>query len=302
MAGMFIDVAGRSGGRERRGAGEEAGRGVSGQHLHAGRERHARRSSRRTSTSARCATSASRRRPRARCRSSSSTSASAPSRFVLAAVLAAACALHGPRPPTGDLVDLAAVDPTIRIDIRYATTGNFTGVAVYPVARCLLRRDAAERLARVQRRLRADGLGLLVWDCYRPFAVQERFWALVPDERYVARPERRDGRPVAGSKHNRGAAVDVDAGRRRRRGARDADGLRRFQRAGASRRARRAPGGARERRAARGGHGVRGLRARCRPSGGTSMRRAGATDELLDVPPCTLTVHAGCTRLPAPTT
>ena len=124
-------------------------------------------------------------------------------------MLAAACALHGPHPPTGDLVDLAAVDPTIRIDIRYATTGNFTGVAVYPVARCLLRRDAAERLARVQRRLRADGLGLLVWDCYRPFAVQERFWALVPDERYVARPERRDGRPVAGSKHNRGAAVDV---------------------------------------------------------------------------------------------
>lgn len=124
-------------------------------------------------------------------------------------MLAAACALHGPHPPTGDLVDLAAVDPTIRIDIRYATTGNFTGVAVYPVARCLLRGDAAERLARVQRRLRADGLGLLVWDCYRPFAVQERFWALVPDERYVARPERRDGRPVAGSKHNRGAAVDV---------------------------------------------------------------------------------------------
>jgi len=130
-------------------------------------------------------------------------------------VLATACALHGPCPPAGDLVDLAAVDPTIRIDIRYATSDNFTGVAVYPVARCLLRRNAAERLARVQSRLRADGLGLLVWDCYRPFAVQERFWALVPDERYVARPERRGGRPVAGSKHNRGAAVDVtlvDAG------------------------------------------------------------------------------------------
>jgi len=108
-----------------------------------------------------------------------------------------------------ELVDLATVDPTIRVDMRYATTDNFTGVAIYPVARCLLRPDAAQRLARVQRRLRADGLGLLVWDCYRPFDVQERFWALVPDERYVARPERRDGRPVAGSKHNRGDAVDV---------------------------------------------------------------------------------------------
>jgi beta-N-acetylhexosaminidase/D-alanyl-D-alanine dipeptidase len=118
------------------------------------------------------------------------------------------CARPAPSPPV-ELVDVAALDPTIRFDLRYARADNFTGVAVYPAARCLLRRDAAERLARVQRRLQADGLGLLVWDCYRPFAVQERFWALVPDARYVAKPERRGGRPVAGSKHNRGAAVDL---------------------------------------------------------------------------------------------
>jgi beta-N-acetylhexosaminidase/D-alanyl-D-alanine dipeptidase len=131
--------------------------------------------------------------------------------FLLGGVLllAAACAGPSPRSPGADLVDIAAIDPSIRLDLRYATADNFTGVAVYPVARCLLRRDAAERLARVQRRLRAEGVGLVVWDCYRPLAVQERFWALVPDERYVARPVRRDGRPVAGSKHNRGAAVDV---------------------------------------------------------------------------------------------
>ena len=112
-------------------------------------------------------------------------------------------------PASTTLVDVATLDPTIRFDLRYAGPDNFTGVAVYPAARCLLRRDAADRLVRVQRRLRNDGLGLLVWDCYRPFTVQERFWALVPDARYVARPERRDGRPVSGSKHNRGAAVDV---------------------------------------------------------------------------------------------
>ena len=134
-----------------------------------------------------------------------------PTSVLLAGIffLAAACSGPSPRPPAPDLVDLAVVDPTIQIDLRYATTDNFTGVAVYPVARCLLRRDAADRLARVQRRLRAEGLGLLVWDCYRPLSVQERFWTLVPDERYVARPERRDGHPLAGSKHNRGAAVDV---------------------------------------------------------------------------------------------
>ena len=124
-------------------------------------------------------------------------------------MLASACAARAPRPLAPDLVDITTVDPTIRLDLRYATRDNFTGVAVYPAARCLLRRDAAERLARVQRRLQAGGLGLLVWDCYRPLAVQERFWALVPDERYVARPQRQNGRPLAGSKHNRGAAVDV---------------------------------------------------------------------------------------------
>jgi D-alanyl-D-alanine dipeptidase len=111
--------------------------------------------------------------------------------------------------PAPELVDVTTLDPTIRLDLRYARTDNFTGVAVYPTARCLLRRDAAERLARVQHALHAEGLGLLVWDCYRPFTVQERFWTLVPDERYVARPVRNDGRPVGGSKHNRGAAVDV---------------------------------------------------------------------------------------------
>ncbi len=112
-------------------------------------------------------------------------------------------------------VDVHSLDPSIVLDVRYATTANFTGTAVYPAARCLLRRDVAERLVRVQQRLRTDGLGLLVWDCYRPFSVQQRFWALVPDARYVAEPVVRDGRPVEGSKHNRGAAVDVtlvDAG------------------------------------------------------------------------------------------
>ena len=76
-------------------------------------------------------------------------------------ILATACAARAPRTPAPDLVDITTVDPTIRLDLRYATRDNFTGVAVYPAARCLLRRDAAERLARVQRRLQAEGLGQL---------------------------------------------------------------------------------------------------------------------------------------------
>jgi zinc D-Ala-D-Ala dipeptidase len=114
-----------------------------------------------------------------------------------------------PPPRPDDLVDLAVVDPRIVLDLRYATADNFLHHEVYPVARCLLRRAVAERLVRVEDALAADGLGLAMWDCYRPFSVQKAMWALEPDERYVARPVEKDKRPVAGSKHNRGAAVDL---------------------------------------------------------------------------------------------
>jgi zinc D-Ala-D-Ala dipeptidase len=102
----------------------------------------------------------------------------------------------------GDFVDLARVAPAIRLDLRYATRDNFTHEVVYPVARCLLRREVATRLARVQASLAQRNLGLKVWDCYRPLSVQKRFFALVPDPRYVADPKK-------GSRHNRGAAVDL---------------------------------------------------------------------------------------------
>ena len=108
-----------------------------------------------------------------------------------------------------DLVDITTLDPTIRLDLRYATDNNFTGKTIYPVARCLLRRSVAEALASVQRALQASGLGLLLWDCYRPLSVQRQFWELVPDPRYVARPVFVDGVAVDASKHNRGAAVDL---------------------------------------------------------------------------------------------
>jgi D-alanyl-D-alanine dipeptidase len=112
-----------------------------------------------------------------------------------------------PRPgcaqaPDTALVDLATLDTTLRLDLRYATPDNFAGVAVYPEARALLRPEAALALCAVQAELRKEGLGLLIWDAYRPLAVQRLFWELVPDERYVADPAK-------GSRHNRGAAVDL---------------------------------------------------------------------------------------------
>jgi beta-N-acetylhexosaminidase/D-alanyl-D-alanine dipeptidase len=106
-------------------------------------------------------------------------------------------------------VEPSSLDKTLVLDMRYATANNFSGQAVYPSGRCFLRADIAKRLLAVQAELRKQGLGLKLYDCYRPFSVQERFWAIVPDERYVARPEKKDGVIVLGSKHNRGAAVDV---------------------------------------------------------------------------------------------
>ncbi|MDQ7794896.1 MAG: M15 family metallopeptidase [bacterium] len=107
-----------------------------------------------------------------------------------------------PAAGAGPLVDLSALDPTMIIDLRYFNSDNLVGQALYGANRALLRPPAAERLARVQARLREQGYGLKVWDAYRPLSVQRLLWEALPDPRYVASPEK-------GSNHNRGAAVDV---------------------------------------------------------------------------------------------
>jgi len=102
-----------------------------------------------------------------------------------------------------DFVDIEKVNPRIKVDIRYATKDNFTGQIVYPLSKCFLRKRTAWKLNKVQKELEKKGLSLKVWDGYRPLHVQKIFWNLVPDERFVGNPFGK------GSKHNRGAAVDV---------------------------------------------------------------------------------------------
>ena len=100
-------------------------------------------------------------------------------------------------------MDVQALEPTIRVELRYATANNFMHRPVYPsIARCYLRLPVAEQLRAVQRELRSQGLGLKLFDCYRPRPVQRLVWAVVPDERYVANP-------AMGSRHSSGAAVDL---------------------------------------------------------------------------------------------
>lgn len=101
-----------------------------------------------------------------------------------------------------DIVDVRSLDSTIVLDIRYATDNNFTKKVLYPVAKAKLRREAAESLASVQRELKQQGLGLKIYDGYRPLSIQWKLWEVVPDSNYVADPRK-------GSRHNRGAAVDL---------------------------------------------------------------------------------------------
>lgn len=103
-----------------------------------------------------------------------------------------------------DLVEIVALEPTIRLDIRYASAHNFVGRPVYDQARAFLQRPAAMALVRAHRALQPAGYGLLVLDAYRPWSVTRLFWDITPPARraYVADPAR-------GSKHNRGCAVDL---------------------------------------------------------------------------------------------
>ncbi len=103
-----------------------------------------------------------------------------------------------------DLVEPARLDSTIRLDIRYATTNNFLGSVFYASARAFLQRPAALALVRAARALRPLGYGILIHDAYRPWYVTKIFWdATPPASRWLV------ANPARGSKHNRGAAVDL---------------------------------------------------------------------------------------------
>src|SRR6056297_445382 len=90
----------------------------------------------------------------------------------------------------------------ILLDLRYATSDNFTGHLIYDCGRCFLRPDAASALKAISKELKLKGYDLKLFDCYRPLAVQWELWEEVPDPNYVADPRK-------GSMHNRGQAIDV---------------------------------------------------------------------------------------------
>lgn len=104
--------------------------------------------------------------------------------------------------PSNLLVDLTKLIKDINLDIRYATTLNFTGKQVYTLPKAYLRQPVALALKKVQDSLSTYGLALKVFDAYRPYSATLKFAELISDTNYVASPRK-------GSRHNRGCAVDV---------------------------------------------------------------------------------------------
>ncbi len=101
------------------------------------------------------------------------------------------------------MVDIQKFIPGLILDLRYATTNNFMHKKLYPaITTTYLKLPAAQALKRIESELKEMGLGLKIFDAYRPYSVTEKMWEPIKDERYVADPKK-------GSGHNRGIAVDL---------------------------------------------------------------------------------------------
>lgn len=105
--------------------------------------------------------------------------------------------------PSKIMIDLKKSNPSIILDLRYATINNFTKQKLYPTLKTTyLREPAARALSVIQKELSEKGLGIKIFDAYRPYSVTEKLWEPVKDDRYAADPKK-------GSGHNRGIAVDL---------------------------------------------------------------------------------------------
>ncbi len=111
--------------------------------------------------------------------------------------------LYCPAQSDTAIVALNSIDSTIIQDVRYATRNNFTGKVLYPTGNVFIRKIVGEKLSLANKYLKEKfNLKIKIFDGYRPLSVQKQMWELVPDPRYVADPAK-------GSRHNRGAAVDI---------------------------------------------------------------------------------------------
>ena len=108
-----------------------------------------------------------------------------------------------PEPEDGDFVKVQTYIPDMVVDLRYATDRNFTGQRIYDFEDVWLRYGTVKKLMLVQEELREQGLGLKIWDGFRPPSAQFKLWDVCPDPTYVSDPNN------GFSSHSRGNTVDV---------------------------------------------------------------------------------------------
>ena len=101
-----------------------------------------------------------------------------------------------------DFVLLRSLSNDFVFDMKYATSDNFLKQAVYDCGECYLRKSTAKALVKANEEFKSLGYRIKLFDCYRPLSVQKKMWKILPGTHYVANPAK-------GSKHNRGAAVDL---------------------------------------------------------------------------------------------
>lgn len=104
--------------------------------------------------------------------------------------------------PHEDFVNIKSLSSDFILDIKYATSDNFLKQAVYDCPNCFLRKATAQALINAHEDFKKLGYRIKIFDCYRPLSVQKKMWAILPGTNYVANPAK-------GSKHNRGAAIDL---------------------------------------------------------------------------------------------
>ncbi|QEM13248.1 M15 family metallopeptidase [Mucilaginibacter rubeus] len=104
--------------------------------------------------------------------------------------------------PDKQLVEIKKYIPEIVLDLRYATNNNFMHRRMYTTAKAFARLPVVKALQQVEAELKTQGLGLKIYDAYRPYSVTVNFYEMAPDTNFVADPRK-------GSKHNRGCAIDL---------------------------------------------------------------------------------------------
>lgn len=125
--------------------------------------------------------------------------------FLIFAWAAASLSARAQAPIPIPMVDIKAVDPTIVVELRYATPNNFTGQVIYPPnTKALIRPEVAQRLVIANQFLKRYDYRLKIWDAYRPKSAQVLLWKASPRNDYVANPD-----AGAGSLHSWGLAVDA---------------------------------------------------------------------------------------------